>query len=193
MRDEKNDVTYHVGRTFSNGVNQSESGTLSVIQLRDVVHSSATSEVVWPRLVKVVSDAKYSVKYLQKDDILVVAKGPTKKAILLTDVPEETVPTQHFLFIRIENKALYLPEFVAFYLNTKPIQTWLNNHSGGSYQSTLSKTSLAKLPLPKISIENQKKIVDCADSIEDEIRLHHLLIESRRTQLDQVALRLLEI
>lgn len=83
MRDEKNDVTYHVGRTFSNGVNQSESGTLSVIQLRDVVHSSATSEVVWPRLVKVVSDAKYSVKYLQKDDILVVAKGPTKKAILL--------------------------------------------------------------------------------------------------------------
>lgn len=184
----KDIATIRAGRTFKGGVQESESGTLSVVQLSDL---SDDMSVNWPRVLKVVPDAKYAINYLKPKDLLVVARGPHKRVILLDDeTPKYAVPTQHFLFLSLKNIELSLPEFVYYYLSSSPIQQWMNNQSSGSTQSTLTKDLLENLPFPDVSIEQQKDILSCVDSVKKEINLHEQLIAGRMAQLDDIATRL---
>lgn len=184
----KDIAAIRAGRTFKGGVQESESGTLSVVQLSDL---SDDMSVNWPRVLKVVPDAKYAISYLKPKDLLVVARGPHKRVILLDDeTPQYAVPTQHFLFLSLKNIELSLPEFVHYYLSSSPIQQWMNNQCSGSTQSTLTKDLLENLPFPDVPIEQQSDILTCVDSVKKEINLHEQLIAARMSQLDDIATRL---
>lgn len=186
----KNIATVRAGRTFAKGVHESESGTLSVIQLSDITDDTV-SQVNWPRVVKVVPEAKYAINYLRPNDLLIIARGPIKKVILLNDcTPDCAVPTQHFLFASLNNVEEVLPEFVEYYLSSAPIQQWLNNQSSGSKQSTLTKTVLENMPFPDIPMERQREIITCVNSVNEEIAIHEQLISGRKIQLDNIVSRL---
>lgn len=186
----KNIATIRAGRTFANGVQEAKSGTCSVIQLSDISEEKVAA-VKWPRVVKVVLDSKYTIKYLQPNDLLLIARGPKKRVIRLReDTPKMAVPTQHFLIVSINDPDVVLPEFMEYYLSSSPIQQWLNNQSSGSKQSTLTKTVLEKLPFPDITIEQQREIMDCVHSVNEEIAIHEALIAGRKTQLDDIVTRL---
>lgn len=186
----ENIATIRAGRTFANGVIPSESGTLSVIQLSDIT-DDLNNQVNWSRVVKVVSEAKYAVNYLKPNDLIIIARGPQKKVIRLNnDTPECAVPTQHFLFASLIDTDKTLPAFAEYYLCSSPIQQWLNNQSTGNRQSTLTKAVLEKLPFPDIPVDQQRQILDCVNSVNEEIALHEQLISGRRAQLDNIATRL---
>lgn len=186
----KNIATIRAGRTFANGVIPSESGTLSVIQLSDI-SEDPISHVNWPRVVRVVPDAKYTIHYVKPNDLLIMARGPNKKVIRLNDdTPDCAVPTQHFLFASLIDTDKTLPAFAEYYLCSSPIQQWLNNQSTGSRQSTLTKAVLEKLPFPDIPVDQQRQILDCVKSVNEEIALHEQLISGRKAQLDNIATRL---
>jgi restriction endonuclease S subunit len=178
------------GRTFANGVHESHEPTHKVIQLRDFEGLCDTTNSL-ENLVNTKIESKRKINTLQNDDILVVAKGPIKKAILLSDISENIVPTQHFLFLRAKENSPISMKLVEFYLNSTPIQHWLNNHAGGTYQSTLTKKTLQKLPFPKVTLEQEKLILETVSSINHEIELQQQLITSRKAQLDIIAQRLM--
>jgi restriction endonuclease S subunit len=179
-------VDIHSGRTFSHGVKESSDPTHHVIQLRDFSNLLDITKAL-PSLVAVHIESKRKINTLKDSDILIVAKGPTKKAICITNAPANIIPTQHFLFLRLKEEAAISPEFLTYFLNSASTQQWLNNNAGGSYQSTLTKTALSKLQVPVIDNEKEKQIIDAVDSIGEEIVLYEQLIESRRTQLDLIA------
>lgn len=184
-------VDIHSGRTFSHGVKESAHPTHYVIQLRDFVNLSDVTKVL-PSLVAVCIESKRKINTLKNRDILVVAKGPTKKAVCIENAPTNIIPTQHFLFLRLKEEAAISPEYLTYFLNSASTQQWLNNNAGGSYQSTLSKTALSKLQVPVLDSKKEKQIIDAVNSIEEEITLYEQLIESRRTQLDLIAQGLIE-
>lgn len=172
------------GRTFKNGIVEHAEPTHKVIQLRDVDSRS----IHWDRLVGVTIESSRDIKALEHGQILVVAKGPAKTAVSVLNPPvENVVATQHFLVLTIKDQEMLLPKFVTFYLNSEPVQQWLNGNSGGSYQSSLSLTNLSKLPFPIVSVEQQLRILDSVDSVEKEISLHESLIQARRVQLNEIA------
>lgn len=176
-------VTIKSGRTFKNGITEHAAPSHQVIQLRDV----ESGTIDWDRLVSVNIETTRTVKTIQHDQIIVVAKGPIKKAVQVCHPPSENiVTTQHFLVITNNNSEVLLSRFLTFYLNSDPVQQWLNGNSGGSYQSTLSLSNLSKLPFPKLSIEQQKLILEGVDSVEKEISLHELLIHERKMQLNEI-------
>lgn len=179
-----NFVTIQSGRTFKNGIAEHATCTHKVIQLRDV----ESGVINWERLVSVNIDTARTVKTLKHEQILVVAKGPVKQAVLVSRLPSKNiVATQHFLVLTIEKPEALIPLFVAFYLNSEPVQKWINDNSGGSYQSTLSISNLSKLPFPNLTLEQQKLILDGVNSVEKEISLHELLINERKMQLNEIA------
>jgi restriction endonuclease S subunit len=177
-------VTIKSGRTFKSGITEHSDPTYKVIQLRDVDSKS----IDWGRLVGVSIDTTRTVKTLQHGQILVVAKGPVKQAVLISNLPlENVVATQHFLVLTIKDAEALLPQFLVFYLNSEPVQQWINGNSGGSYQSSLSILNLSKLAFPSLTLAQQKLILDGVGSVEKEISLHELLIHERKVQLNEIA------
>lgn len=177
-------VEIRSGRTFKNGIVEHAVPTHKVIQLRDV----DSGFIDWDRLVGVNIETNREIKTLEHGQILVIAKGPAKSAVLLSNPPfKNAVTTQHFLILTVKNPENLLPNFLTFYLNSEPVQQWLNGNSGGSYQSSLSLTNLSKLPLPDMSVEQQLKILDGVESVQQEIALHESLIQARKAQLNEIA------
>lgn len=177
-------ITTKSGRTFKNGIIEHVDPTHHVIQLRDV----DTSVIQWDRLIGVNIETNRDVKSLEEGQILMVAKGPTKRAVIVASPKyKNTVATQHFLVLAIKNIDTLLPRFVTFYLNSAPVQQWLNGNAGGSYQSSLSINRLSKLPFPNISVKQQQKILHGVDNVEYEISIHELLIKQRKNQLNEIA------
>jgi restriction endonuclease S subunit len=187
----KDFVDVNSGRTFGKGVHESHEPTHKVIQLRDFEGLCECTNTLG-NLVGTKIESKRKINTLQNDDLLIVAKGPIKRAILLSGIPGNIVPTQHFLFLRAKENSSISMKLVEFYLNSTPIQQWLNNHAGGTYQSTLTKAALEKLPFPKVTLEQEKLILETVDSINQEIELQQQLINSRNTQLDIIAQRLMK-
>lgn len=174
------------GRTFKNGIPESDTPSHSVIQLRDFDKDEDQRPIKWEQLNKTdLSNSKVDSS-LKVDDILIVAKGPVKKAIYLSSVPKNIVANQHFFIISAKANSTFSQQFLAYYLNSSDAQRWLYDNSGGSYQSTLSKKILSELPIPKINEEQQKLIVETADSVRTEIQLHQLLIKDRLQEMDAV-------
>ena len=174
------------GRTFKNGVPESDAPTHSVIQLRDFDKDEDQRPIKWEQLNKTdLSNSKVDSS-LKVDDILIVAKGPIKKAIYLSSVSQNIVANQHFFIISAKVNSTLSQQFLAYYLNSSEAQRWMLDNSGGSYQSTLSKKILSELPIPNIGENEQKLIVKAADSVRTEIQLHQLLIKGRQQEMDAV-------
>ena len=70
------------GRTFKHGVKEFEEWTHAVVQIRDVFKNPHASGIAWWQLSKSLFDRKVTSQELKKNDILVVAKGMQKTAIL---------------------------------------------------------------------------------------------------------------
>lgn len=174
------------GRTFKNGIIESENPTHSVIQLRDFDKDEDQSPIKWKQLSKTDLSSSKVDNSLKVDDVLIVAKGPLKKAIYLGSVPQNVVANQHFFIIKVKSDAPLSPLFLAYYLNCSDAQRWMLDNSGGSYQSTLSKKTLLELPIPNIGDEEQQLIVETADSVRTEIQLHLQLIKGREQEMDDV-------
>jgi restriction endonuclease S subunit len=174
------------GRTFKNGIPSSDNPTHSVVQLRDFDKDNDQRPIQWEKLNKTSLASSRVVNVLELNDIVMVAKGPNKKAILLNTVPDNVVTTQHFFILKVTESEALLPEFLVHYLNSSHAQRWMKDNGGGSYQSILSKTTLTQLPLPNISFEQQKLIAETAISVKKEIFLHNQLIKSREQEIDLI-------
>ncbi|WP_375276881.1 restriction endonuclease subunit S [Alteromonas australica] len=184
-----NVVTIKNGRTFATGIKAHPEPTHKVVQLRDVDERS----IDWDRLVDIRIETNRKVGTLEQDQILIVAKGPEKSAVYIDEPAfNNVVATQHFLVLTVNDKETLLPKFLYHYLSSGPIQAWLNGNAGGSYQSSLSKTSLSKLPFPSLSIEQQSLVLEGVESVETEVQLYATLIRARKQQLDQIFSELLK-
>lgn len=179
-------VTISSGRTFKNGVPESLEPTHSVIQLRDFDKENEHRPIRWEQLSKTDLSSSKVDNNLQPNDVLIVAKGPVKKAIFLSTVPKDVVANQHFFILKVNEPQKLLPEFLAHYLNSSEVQRWMNDNAGGSYQSAISKTVLAGLPIPHLDIAKQQLICDATNSVRREIYLHQQLIESRLQEVDSI-------
>lgn len=174
------------GRTFKNGIPSSNEPTHSVVQLRDFDKDNDQRPIQWEKLNKTSLASSRIVNVLELNDIVMVAKGPNKKAILLNTVPDNVVTTQHFFILKVTESEAFLPEFLVCYLNSSQAQRWMKDNGGGSYQSILSKATLTQLPLPKISLEKQKLIAETAISVKKEVFLHNQLIKGREQEVDLI-------
>ncbi len=174
------------GRTFKNGIPESDEPTHSVIQLRDFDKENDQRPIQWEQLIRTDLTGSKVDNNLKVDDVLIVAKGPIKKAMYLNSVPNNVVANQHFFIIRIKNDKNVSPSFLAYYLNSSEAARWMLDNSGGSYQSSISKKTLSELPVPNISDVEQQLIVETADSVRTEIQLHQQLIKGREQEMDAV-------
>lgn len=185
MTEEKSIIKVRTGWTFSKAIESNEKGDFQVIQLRDV-QDITLAGLDWANITRTNIDSSRPVKTLLENEVLLVAKGHTKKAHLLKNPPENVVANQHFLILSVNDTSKLLPEYLEVFLNSSPVQNWFTMSSSGSYQSTLTKKRLLELKLPiELPIEQQQMLVDLDASIKNEKCLQQMLIKQREQELDK--------
>ncbi|MEZ7277679.1 restriction endonuclease subunit S [Pseudoalteromonas sp. 68 DY56-GL68] len=185
MTEEKSIIKVRTGWTFSKAIESSDKGEYQVIQLRDV-QDLTLAGLDWANITRTNIDSSRTIKTLQENEILLVAKGHTKTALLLKNLPDNVVANQHFLIITVNDSSKLSPEYLEVFLNSASVQNWFTVNSSGSYQSTLTKKRLLELKLPtELPIEHQQMLVDLDTSIKKEKHLQQLLIKQREQELEK--------
>lgn len=186
------DIEAKNGKFFRKKIRRASNGEHFVIQLRDIEKDKRGSWLNLSKVVKTNIKTKGQLDYLQKGDVLIAIKGIKKHGFLLDKVPIHTVASQHFLILRSPDTKKILPEFIEYIVNSPESQRWFSRKCSGSYQSTLSRETLEKMPFPNVAFEEQQKIVALIREARAEKNLLLDLIENREKQVKAYATKIIK-
>lgn len=172
------------GRSFRGAIKKADKEGYKVIQIGDVFYEKGKATVDFEQLTQTDLNTTRKVDCLSDGDLIMIAKGKEKHLILLNNVPENLICTQHFLVIKPNLQfANITSNFLKAYLESDFAREWLNANSGGNYQSTLSKATIEKLPIPDLSDKNGTDFIEYILSVNEELEKYHQLIEARKNQV----------
>lgn len=176
------------GHPFRGSVPEDVSGSVSVIQIKDVDWAGV---VKWEGLTKTSLVGRKEPDWIKSGDILFVARGAKIVAAYVDDVAVPCVCSQYFYLLRIKSPGI-LPEFVAWQINQHPAQTYLVKSAEGTAQVSVRRSMLEELSIVIPPINQQRIIVELAKSALRERELLESLISNREQELRVIAKKLLE-
>jgi len=115
---------------------------------------------------KLVSDKNL----LKKNEILFAGKGSRNYAVVWNGEISEAVASSTFYILTLKSKDI-LPEFLAWYLNSDRVQSFLRLIAKGATISNIPKKELQGLSVNVPSVEEQHKIVEV-----DKLRLKEQIL-----------------
>jgi len=175
------------GFPFRGAVDTLEPGDVAVVQMRNVEHGA----VDWPALTRVTLPTKRAPAFLASGDVIFTTRGRRNLALALENVPGPAVCSPHFFILRPLKPGRLLPAFLAWQINQKPAQDYLQQAATGSHILNITRGAIESLPVCIPAIEVQRAIIDLAYTARCERELVNALIENRQRQLDAVAAQIL--
>jgi restriction endonuclease S subunit len=122
--------------------------------------------------------------FLNEGDVLFAAKGTKNFATVFEDYDSPTVASTSFFIIRLEDKRL-LPSYLAWILNSQPIQAILKGLAKGTGIPSISKEVLENLEIAIPSLEVQECILKITKLRKREKLLKQQIEALRETQIQQ--------
>ena len=183
-------VELRAGHSFRGSVPASVDGNAYALQMRDV---SPDAGVAWGGLVRTELDTRKSPDWLQRGDVIFVARGMRNYALCMDEVSKPTVCSQYFFLLRVKSSPPsppLMPEFLAWQINRAPAQCYLIKNAEGSDQLSIRRGVLEDLPLVVPPIEQQQRIVALSNVARRERQLLEQLILNGEKQLDALAYEL---
>ena len=121
-------------------------------------------------------DSKIQKHLLQKEDILIAAKGNKNFAVIYKGETPYAVPSSIFIVITVNDKNILIPDFLAFFLNLPSTQEYFKNNAIGTAIPSISIKLLEQLEIPIPKINQQSKI----------LQIHALRLKEKKiiTQLE---------
>ncbi|WP_439509794.1 hypothetical protein [Marinimicrobium koreense] len=184
--------TIQPGYPFRGKLPLDAGGEAYVVQFRHVVLGEALSDPAGRSLDRVRLPGRKRPTYLQPGDVIFMAKGTRNNAVVIGDVPDNTVCTPNFYHIRLKPEAHPLmPEFLAWQLNQTDAQRYFSACAQGSAAPSITKFQLSISPIAIPPIDKQKLVVELASAANREQQLLNQLIENRQRMMDAVGRELL--
>lgn len=172
------------GRSFRGAIKKAANKGFKVIQIGDIVFDKGEATLDFDKLTKTEINTSRSIECLNNGDLIMVAKGREKHLVLLNNVPDNLICTQHFLVVKPKAEFSTVTSlFLKSYLETDFSKDWIEANSGGNYQSTIGKGSLEKLPLPDLTDESGSDFIKYVLNVNAELEKYHQLIEARKNQV----------
>lgn len=181
-------ASVQAGHPFRGSVPAHPGGGVIAVQMRDLTPDGS---VAWDGAVRTSLPAgRAKPQWLQRGDILFVARGARNHAVCLQEVPAAAVCSQHFFLLRVVRAEL-LPEFLAWQINRAPAQRYLANNAEGTDQRSIRRAVLEALPVAVPTPARQQCVVDLAAAAVREKQTFDRLVRNRQRQLDALAFDLL--
>lgn len=166
------------GYPFREGIAPIESGSLRVIQIKDI---GTFGQLFKDDLVSVEADNIKQDFYVRSGDVLLTTRGASRRAAAVLNEFEDTIFVAQIFAIRNLNDDI-LPEYLAWYLNQAPAQEHFDTYTSGTTIANVRKDVLASLPVYVPSIATQRLVLKIAELRKQESELTQE-IENRRTIL----------
>lgn len=165
--------------TISSGINERRNpqGTVFYLGGSDFVQPHQLNPLLKP---SVVMSSKLQKHFLNKGDVLVLAKGHNGfLAHSYKRIKQPAVASSIFMVLRNINP-IVLPEYLAWYINLKSTQEVLISQSRGSALPAINKKILGALDVKLTDLENQKRIV-ALDSLKNQEQELMMKLQNLRT------------
>lgn len=123
-------------------------------------------------------------------DILFCAKWTRNFAAVYKESYGKCVASSTFLVIRIHNKNLFLPWFIALILNNLKSSNYFREHNlTGTTVQSISKKTIESFDIWNIPIEKQKHLLELYNLHKKQIDIHERLIEKKDTLINNIILQ----
>lgn len=177
------------GFPFRGAIDALAPGDVGVIQMRNVEEGI----VDWSKLARVTLPTKRAPDLLEVGDVIFATRGRRNFAVVLEQIPGPAVCSPHFFVLRSRDPQRLLPAFLAWQINQRPAQDYLQQAATGSHILNITRAAIESLPLSIPPAAVQRTIVELADAARRERDLFSALIANRQDQLSAVAACLLSL
>lgn len=131
-------------------------------------------------------DIKLEKHYLQIGDVLVAAKGANHFAIAYKGIIKPAVASSMFIVLRIKNKKILLPEFLAWFINNPTTQSILAANEKGTSIPSINKGDLEALEISLPSLQKQQSILQIQSLRKQEVSLQKQMDDLREKYIHQL-------
>lgn len=177
-----------VGVPFRAGLDAALDGHTHVIQMRDTSSPVVSTE----NLARADVQLKGGHHQVLPGDILFRSRGQSTTASIVREAPPNTIAAAPLMRVRVTATDIILPEYLNWYLNQRPAQTYFTNNAKGTMQMMVDKATLENLEVAVPSLEKQHQIIALADLMDREQRLMQTLSNKHRQRTNSLLLKLAE-
>jgi hypothetical protein len=145
-----------VGYQSREGIRAHPDGSHFLLQARDF---NNLHQVDWSNLSRFTPAGSTIKSEIRQGDVLFLAKGQDNFAYSVARSVNHVLAANSFYILR-PNKAMILPDYLAWWLNQKHAQEYIKLNRSGSSLPFLSVSALSCLEVPIPNFEMQRKIGD---------------------------------
>lgn len=125
-------------------------------------------------------------EYLTKEGDILMRMSEPHTVVYIDKTKENLLVPSYFAIIKVKNPN-YLPEFVAWYLNTQNIKRMIKKNQTGGTIILISISNIGELKLEQIPIEEQKMIIKIDSLKNEELKLLSKLIEEKEKYYNAIS------
>lgn len=173
----KDIASIQMGYSFRSRLESIGKGAIAVIQMKDL---SDENRVDCSGLLRIDMENLKEHHLSKPGDIIFRSRGQVLTAAILTDDPGKAVVAAPLLRIRVSSDFI-LPEYLKWFVNQEPAQTFLASCAEGTALKMINKQSLENLDVVIPSLELQRTII-AVDALEEEEQLLITKIAGKRRQ-----------
>ncbi len=144
-------------------------GDVYYLQARDFNEYHQLESNLKPEVASLKINRKH---FLQKDDVIVAAKGVNHFAFIYNNEVTPAVASSMFIVLRSFDRDTVISGYVSWFINHPKTQAFLSRSSKGSGIPSINKSTIGDLEIPIPSIETQQRI----------LKLGQLKIKERKLQ-----------
>lgn len=174
-----------LGKGRPSGAEHDPEGSTGILRLGAVNYGTRTID--WTERMRVSDFDPGEHHFLRSGDVLIVGRGARRTAFLVEDPPPRTVADRTFFVARPDPDQV-IPAFLAWYLNERRAQHYLQSHSRGTSIEAIKKSALERLPVKLPPLDTQDRIAEIQSLVRRERKLLHEWMD-RREELARVVMR----
>jgi restriction endonuclease S subunit len=181
----KDIATIRSGYLFRGRIEPDPAGRYRVVQIGDI---STDAKLSYDTLTRInLPDVKTS-HLIEKGDLLFISRGLRKQAVAITQEIDHAIPTSQIFVLRPDERLL--PEYLAWSLNQRPAQCYLEEHSTGTNVSLINMEALSKMPVQVPPLETQRRVLKIHELSLRERELIGSILDRRRKLIEMSLLKM---
>ncbi len=176
------------GYLFKTSLKEDKEGNMRVILPKNL---SDDGVLDLSELIKIRLEEKETIMGLEENQIVFKAKSTKPAASLIKMRIENTLASHHFFIISLTSEEV-IPEYVCWYLNQQPAQSYFRKNAMGSRVPIINKRTLSEIDIPIIDMNSQAKIVKIYNNFMKEKGLTKNLLQLKEKTMSQMLLNFLQ-
>ena len=176
----KNIASVQVGHSFRSRLEQTPSGNVAVVQMKDLSEDNRLNEgnLALVRMRKLKQN-----QMVRRNDLIFRSRGMNNTAALVDCEPEPAIVAAPLLHIRVHEPSV-LPAYLCLYINLPVSQAFLQSQATGTASRMIGKKALDALEVQVPGVSTQQRVVELNRLAEREQILLASLSEKRKQLTD---------